>query len=254
MVDNFVKPLGLVLIATAHMVFNGQSKAEVTGTVGLTGTLGSNITLIFTFNIAVNANSHIAIYTSGEKKIAECRNCTGNGVIIPKNYSVMYHITNLTQNPSETYWASVFIDNYPTESSKVQLDVREKKTSTTSATVPPMPTNNTINENSGSSSFFSFHVVTVLVVSPVVLLAALLPCLIWCLLRTKEKQQQQSSTQHNSNPTIQETIDNSINVPPPSLIYSVLDFPKRCSTVVEINPNDTEYAAVSYFTENPAHS
>lgn len=41
----------------------------------------------------------------------------------------------------------------------------------------------------------------------------------------------------------------SVNVPEPSLIYSVLDFPKRASAVLEINPDDTEYAAVSYLPD-----
>ncbi|KAF3690770.1 hypothetical protein EXN66_Car006443 [Channa argus] len=252
MVDIVFKPLGLVLIATAHMAFNGPSKAEVTGTRDITGILGSNITLIFTFiNAVVRPNSYIAVYTHGHKKIAECKICSGKGSfeIDPKNGSVSYHIANLKQNDSETYWASLFGSTPPKESNKVRLYVREEKTSTT---VPPMLTNDTIAENNGSSSSYSFHIVTVLVVSPVVLLAALLPWLIWCLLRTKDEQQQ-SSPRQNSNPTIQETVECN-SVPPPSLIYSVLDFPKRPSTVLEINQNDTEYAAVSYLSENLVHS
>lgn len=47
---------------------------------------------------------------------------------------------------------------------------------------------------------------------------------------------------------LQETIEfNSTS--PPSVIYSVLDFHKRPSAVLEMNPNDTEYAAVSYLSE-----
>ncbi|XP_071342097.1 uncharacterized protein [Trachinotus anak] len=243
MVDNIgTKSAGLILIAAAHMIFKGSSQAEVTGT------LGSNVTLKFRFNGTVlHPDSHFAIYITGQRKIAELNNkvWSGEGVldIYPKN-TVLYHITNLRLNHSEIYWASLFVSGFITESNKVQLIVQEENRS---STVPPLPTNITINEYSGSSSFFSFHIVIVLVVLPVVLLAATLLCLIWCLMRTKDKQRQPQ--QENSNPTVQETVQEANRVPPPSLVYSVLDFPKRPSAVLEMNLNDTEYAAVNYLPE-----
>lgn len=48
---------------------------------------------------------------------------------------------------------------------------------------------------------------------------------------------------------IQETVEVSMNGPEPSLIYSVLDFPKRASAVLDMNTDDTEYAAVSYLPD-----
>lgn len=48
---------------------------------------------------------------------------------------------------------------------------------------------------------------------------------------------------------LQETLEASNYAPAPPLVYSVLDFPKRSSAVLELNPSDTEYAAVSYLPE-----
>ncbi|XP_040896445.1 uncharacterized protein LOC121183439 isoform X2 [Toxotes jaculatrix] len=211
MVDNTItKSLGLVLIATAHMVFNGPSQAEVIGIIG------SNITLHFIFNnTKIDCRSHFVVYMSGYKKIAEYSNnprCSGGGVdIYPGNSSVQYHITNLTKNHSDIYWASLFMDTgIPPKSIKIKLIVQE--------------------ENRRST----------------VLLVAVLPWLIWCLVRTKDKQQ----PQQNSNPTGQERVGESSCVSSPSLVYSVLDFPKRPPAVLEHSSNDTEYAAVSYLPEN----
>ncbi|XP_040896444.1 uncharacterized protein LOC121183439 isoform X1 [Toxotes jaculatrix] len=244
MVDNTItKSLGLVLIATAHMVFNGPSQAEVIGIIG------SNITLHFIFNnTKIDCRSHFVVYMSGYKKIAEYSNnprCSGGGVdIYPGNSSVQYHITNLTKNHSDIYWASLFMDTgIPPKSIKIKLIVQEENRR---STVPPKPANITNTKYNGSSSFFSYHSVTVLVVSPVVLLVAVLPWLIWCLVRTKDKQQ----PQQNSNPTGQERVGESSCVSSPSLVYSVLDFPKRPPAVLEHSSNDTEYAAVSYLPEN----
>ncbi|XP_039985146.1 uncharacterized protein LOC120791068 [Xiphias gladius] len=243
MADNIVtKPVGLILIATAHMVFNGPSKAEVTGI------LGSNITLQFRFNnTTIHDDSHFAVYTTGQKKIDEYskHKCfSGKGHLYPKNTSVLYHITNLKLNQSGTYWASLFMGSgLPKESDKVQLIVQKERRH---STVPPVSTTMPLIGGNGSSSVFSSHIITLLVVSPVVLLASVLPWLIWCLMRTKDKQQQ---PQGKSNPIERDTAEEPSRVAPPSLVYSVLDFPKRPPTVLEINPNDTEYAAVSYLPE-----
>ncbi|XP_028444147.1 uncharacterized protein LOC114562094 [Perca flavescens] len=241
MVDNIVsKSLGLVLIVTAHMVFNGTSRAEVTGI------LGNSISLEFKFNI--NVTGHLAFYTNHTGKIAEylqgkISSSEGDFYVNPKNMSVFFHITNLKLNHSGIYWASMFMDSGPVieSNNREQLIVREENRS---STVPPKLNDTTTKKGSGSPSQI---VITVLVVSPVVLLAAALPLLIWCLVKTNDTQQ--PSSQQSSNPTVQETVDASYNVPAPPLVYSVLDFPKRPSAVLEINPSDTEYAAVNYLPE-----
>ncbi|XP_035508748.1 uncharacterized protein LOC118321511 [Morone saxatilis] len=245
MVDNIVtKPLGLVLIVVAHMVFNVSSQTN------FTGNLGSDIILRFKFmcNVSLKESSHLGVYiglspTEG-LKIAQYTKGIGGFKIDPKNKSVSWKIMNLRLNDSGSYWASLFDSEPPTESDKVQLVVQVENRSTT--TVPPSQSSTPI-PDSGSSSL----IVTVLVVSPVVLLAAILPGLIWCLVRTKDKQQQPSPPppQQSSNPTTQETLEASKNVPGQSVIYSVLDFPKRPPTILEINPSDTEYAAVNYLPE-----
>ncbi|XP_037625113.1 uncharacterized protein LOC119488031 isoform X1 [Sebastes umbrosus] len=242
MVDNIVsKPFGLVLIVTAHLVFNGPTQAEVIGI------LGDRITFEFTFN--KNVTQKIAVYTNNTK-IAEYKEGNiipreGDFYVYPKDTSVFVHIINLKLNHSGIYSASFFTDTSVIESNnKVQLIVREENRSSTDL---PVTNDKPNNEDEGSPSISS-HIVTVLVVLPVVLLAAVLPLLIWCLLRTNDERQQ-PPPQENSNPTVQETIEASNNVPASQLVYSVLDFPKRPQTVLDINPNDTEYAAVSYLQE-----
>ncbi|XP_049443692.1 uncharacterized protein LOC125895685 isoform X3 [Epinephelus fuscoguttatus] len=157
-------------------------------------------------------------------------------------------ILHVIKNPKQSgiYWASLLDSGLALESLRVQLTVEEKEHR--NSTVSPKPNDITTNKDRGSPSFFSSHIVTVLVVSPVVLMAAVLPWLIWCLLRAKDTQQRQPEA--SPNPTVQETIEATNTVPAPPLVYSVLDFPKRPSAVLEINPSDTEYAAVSYLPEN----
>ncbi|XP_010730968.2 uncharacterized protein LOC104920403 [Larimichthys crocea] len=234
MVENIVtKPLGLVLIITAHMIFNVQSRAEVTGIAG------TNITLEFIFNVTLTEKSHFAVYFN-KTKIAEYLK-GAEGDVSVKNTSVFWCITNLKAYHSGKYYASEFMNGFGQESSSVQLNVQDEPRSSTG---PPMhSTPSTTPEDSGSS-----YVIFILVVSPVVLLVAVLPCLIWCLVRSRDKQQEPPPPQ-SSYPTVQET-EAYKNVHGPSLVYSVLDFPKRPSAVMEINPNDTEYAAVSYLPEN----
>lgn len=246
MVGNiFTQPLGLVLIVTAHMVFYDPSQAAVTGI------LGNNITLQFIFNVSVTKDSHVAVYRS-DIKIVECKDgtcCSGNGEfeVDLKNKSLFCHISNLRLNHSQNYTASLFMSpgQPPKESNKVQLIVREENTSTT---VSPVLTNSTPTRQSESSIFFSYPITAVLVVLSIVLSATILPWSIWCLVRTKDKQQPQKRSRPTVH-TVQETVEASSNVPASTLVYSVLDFPKRPSAVLEMNPNDTEYAAVSYLPE-----
>ncbi|CAB1431235.1 unnamed protein product [Pleuronectes platessa] len=239
MVDNIVrKPIGLALLAMAHMVFSGPCQGKCNGT------LGSRFIFRFRFNDAViDESSHFAVYIEDDKKIAEHLghkgNLGGGGFNFDQNHSVLYHIEKLKQNDSGIYWVSLFVDSRTTKSNEVHLCVQDGNRS---VAVSPQLINTT---NSGRPGPLSLHLVPVLL-APVVLLAAALPLLIWCLVRTKEKQQQQ---QQNSNSTVQETVAGSSTGPPPSLIYSVLDFAKRPPAALDTQPNDTEYAAVSYLTE-----
>ncbi|XP_029356545.1 uncharacterized protein LOC115042451 [Echeneis naucrates] len=239
MVDKKVsKCVGLILIAAAQLIFNSSSRAEVTGL------LGSNVTLWFRFNNTVlQHDSHFAVYVSGQRKIAECsiKVCPG-GIfsIYPENTSVVYHITNLQLNHSEIYWASLFDSGLLTESNKVHLVVQEENRS---STVPPSPTDTTTVELNGTSGIFSSAITGVLLVLPVILLLAALPWF-WCQLKANNKQQQQQQQQlQSSNVTVQECAE----APPP--VYSILDFPQRPSAVLEMNSNNTEYAAISYLSE-----
>lgn len=244
--DNNVvsKPLGLVLMITAYMVLNGPSLAEEVRSPG------TNITMEFTFNITVTNN--IGVYVKNHTKIAgylegKMSSNDGNFNIIPHYTTVICQITNLNHNHSGVYWAIVFLDAGVTipSNNKVQLIVQEKRG--LSSTAPPMFDDITTTDPQ-SPTLFSSHIVMALVVSPAVLLTALLPFLVWCLVRSKDKQQ--PPQQRSSNLTVQETVDLSNNAAaPPPLIYSILDFPKRPSAVLEINPSDTEYAAVSYLQE-----
>ncbi|XP_005730323.1 uncharacterized protein LOC102209246 isoform X2 [Pundamilia nyererei] len=236
--NTITKPLGLVFIITAHMVFNDPSHAQVIGI------FGSNITLQFTFNVSINVNSQIGIYITGEKKIDDFKSWKGSFVICPQNNSVFYHIINLTLNHTNTYWASLFGGNLR-KSNEVKLTVEERNIS---CTAPPPSTKPTVfNESSNSLSINK--IIIIFAVLPVVLLATVLPWLICSLVRPKDKQQQQQERPQSSTPTVQESVASLSSVSAPSVIYSVLDFPKRPPTIVEINPRDTEYAAVSYLTE-----
>ncbi|KAM3619226.1 uncharacterized protein V6R79_004806 [Siganus canaliculatus] len=237
MVDNIIRRLlMLVVISAAHMALNGPSRAEVTGIAG------ASIRLQFTFNASLSNDSNFAVYLT-DNKIAEYNRgqTKGNFVVSHENTSVFLHITNLKVNDSGLYHASLFDLSPLPESEKVQLIVQEEVKENRSTTVPPeeVNTHTKARDIDGSSSILVF----VLVVSPVLLVAAALTCLIWCLLRTRDKPQS-SPPQQSSSATIQEAVDEPQNKP--SVIYSVLDFPKRPSAVLEMNSNDTEYAAVSY--------
>ncbi|XP_032426995.1 uncharacterized protein LOC116725201 [Xiphophorus hellerii] len=242
MVENgFAKPLGLVLIVTAHMVFYDPSHADVIGTVG------QNISLHFKFNTTITDKSRIAVYRCLEKqnKISEYPNYKNEFKIYPEDSSIQFHITNLSLNHSETYWAILIMDLSKIHSkNEVKLIVQEEYLTTT---VPPETSTFTKTTNNGSSSFFSSQIVTVIVVSPFLLLAALLPFLVICL--PKPKDQTQEGRQRSSTPTTQETVEVTVSTTDQSLVYSVLDFPKRPPSAVELGSNETEYATVSYLPE-----
>ncbi|XP_054906130.1 uncharacterized protein LOC129372694 isoform X2 [Poeciliopsis prolifica] len=241
MVENsLAKPLGLVLILTAHMVFCDSSHADVTGIVG------QNISLHFKFNTTITYKSNFVVYKclGKEEKISEYPNYKNEFEIYPENSSIQYHMANLNLNQSETYWAISVIDLKTTHSNKVKLIVREENPTTA---VPPETSTFTKTTNNGSSSFSSSQIVTVIVVSPFLLLVALLPFLVICL--PKPKDQPQERPQRFSTATTQDTVEVTISTTDHSLVYSVLDFPKRPPSSVELGSNETEYATVSYLPE-----
>ncbi|XP_041646927.1 uncharacterized protein LOC121512028 isoform X2 [Cheilinus undulatus] len=217
----------------------------------VTGILGKSITLQFTFNISVTDRDHFIINTgvghSNKLKVAEYINgkplTTDSISTHPKNGHVICRITNLKKTHRGLYWASLFKRSIFIQSETVELIVREENNSSTAPTDAPAKDDILTTTDRGISR--SPHIMMiVLVVSPVVLVAAALTWLIWSLIRAKDKKEQ--SPQQNSSPTIQETVEASNPVSAASVVYSVLDFPKRASAVVEINSSDTEYAAVSY--------
>ncbi|KAG7486380.1 hypothetical protein JOB18_030639 [Solea senegalensis] len=156
------------------MIFSGRGQTEVTGI------LGGNVTLQFTFHCIIHDNCHFAIYWTGHKKIAEYSKYKGGrGVFdIYQNTSVGYHMTNLTQNHAGLYWACLFSDSGTLrESNKVQLIVQVESRGIT-ITDSPLPTYTTTKEEDGSSGFSPFVIITVLVASSVVLLAVVFLLLI----------------------------------------------------------------------------
>ncbi|CAN9500943.1 unnamed protein product [Ophioblennius macclurei] len=230
------KPLGLVLLITAHMIVNGRGHEQVTGL------LGGSVTLRFTFNVSITNDSQFGLYVTETKtKISDNKNCRRCFDIYPENSSVLYHIANLTSNDSEVYHASLLSAFKVVQSNnKVQLILREE---TRNTTVSQTPTNSTMAEERGSSTFFSCHFVIVLGVLLAALLTTALTIFICCVDKTKGKTQQEQQT---SNTTLQVTVEES-NLPPPpppSLVYSVLDFPKRSPVVAKKDSCDTDYAIV----------
>ncbi|XP_016897063.1 uncharacterized protein LOC103395684 isoform X1 [Cynoglossus semilaevis] len=245
MADNVItKPLGLVLIATAHMVF-GPGGAEVIGT------LGNNITLTFTFNeTAINYNSHFAVYLN-DRKIAEYtghrRFMLGDVFDIYQNTSVRYHISKLYLNKSGSYRMTLFQDSTKLKESDNEVHLTVLR-GNTSSTVGPLQENITTTTRSESSTFaLPTDMIFVLVISLFLLTVALFSLLIWCLVRVKARQQQYVP-QQNSNTTTQDTINISNSPPQPPLVYSVLDFPKR-PAATSVNSDNTEYANISYVSE-----
>ncbi|XP_071380710.1 uncharacterized protein [Centroberyx affinis] len=180
-------------------------------------------------------------------KIHECpsgTNCSESQVCAfhKANVSVFYCIGSLTLRDSGNYSATFFSVGgiLNTDCNEISLIVNN-----TSSTVPPTVADSTDTAaTEGSKTDFSALFFSVIGLSAAVLMVAMLSWLIWSFKRTKEQQQQ------DSNPTAQGTAEAPSRVPAAPLVYSVLDFPKRGQAGVEIQPRDTEYAAISY----PTHS
>ncbi|XP_075896773.1 uncharacterized protein LOC142897972 isoform X2 [Nelusetta ayraudi] len=230
------KRLGFVFIVTAHMVFNVPSRAEVIGI------LGNNVTLEFTFNSSGNflQGDRVAFHKlNGTKiKIAEFKYGKEgrNFYVSSQTKSVSWYKTKLEMNDSGSYFASLFPNRGPAEKSQcVNLTVQELKTN---STVSPINTTGSENEPGVGASY----VTILLLIAPFVVFLVALPLLIWVLVCQKD-----NPPRLNSLP--KETVQESAKVSESSLVYSVLDFPMRSSAVLEVNPSDTEYAAVSYLPE-----
>lgn len=112
----------------------------VSSHVDVTGILGDNVTLEFTFspNITVKSNSHYAIYRhiSGHEKhkIEEYKSGKEEDIfdVYPKNNSVSWRIINLKVNDTGSYYVSLFHASVPPkESNKVKLSVQQVNRSST---------------------------------------------------------------------------------------------------------------------------
>lgn len=100
---------------------------------------GTNIDLQFKFNVSITKNNQIIIVNkyidpNGQQKIDEYNpekvKTKHHFSFDPDNYTVFWHLTNLTLNQSGVYWATVITEG-TTESDKVKLIVREENTSST---------------------------------------------------------------------------------------------------------------------------
>ncbi|TNM87813.1 hypothetical protein fugu_006034 [Takifugu bimaculatus] len=231
---------GIVVMVAAHMMFNVQSQTEVTGF------LGTNITLKFTFpaDVSIQNNSHFVVHQNSkeQKKVAEYTQGNRGDVfeVHPENNSVLWHIIGVRLNDSGDYWAGL-VNKGVIKSNTVWVNVRE---AATNCIVPPGQGNNSETEDMGEkweTGSGTAQIAAIAVVSTLVLMAAILPFLIWSLLGGKEKTEQPSH--QFSNPEVQET-PSTVSVSAHSVVYSVLDFPKRASGVTDINFSDADYANV----------
>ncbi|XP_057697818.1 uncharacterized protein LOC130919270 isoform X1 [Corythoichthys intestinalis] len=221
----------IVLMISTHSVITGQSRAKITGI------LGDDITLQFTFNTSVSNSSHFAIYLEGNKKAEYCpsKGCSReHGFhIYSENSHVFCLITNLTQGHSGTYWATLFPEGTPTQrSSRVHLIIQEKSNNTVSGAQENK------NTTKNQSSIFTTVIIAVIVVLLVVLLAGTLTWFFRCCVRAGG-----SKTQHNSPPVRQVASLESHDTSEGALAYSVVNISKiRTDTQVESRPDETQYA------------
>ncbi|TWW58081.1 hypothetical protein D4764_07G0008000 [Takifugu flavidus] len=118
---------GIVVMVAAHMMFNVQSQTEVTGF------LGTNITLKFTFpaDVSIQNNSHFVVHQNSkeQKKVAEYTQGNRGDVfeVHPENNSVLWHIIGVRLNDSGDYWASL-VNKRVIKSNTVWVNVREAAT------------------------------------------------------------------------------------------------------------------------------
>ncbi|XP_077391373.1 uncharacterized protein LOC144027587 [Festucalex cinctus] len=228
-----------VLTIATHLIINSHSRRTQ-----ITGILGNDVALQFTLNTSITNSSHFAVYLvqGTNKKMAEY--CPWSGCssqrgfhIYAENSSAFCQITNPTQAHSGTYKASLFSKSKPPEeSNEVHLIIREETSNSNNSreheyrkttNYPP--------------SIFSSVTLTVLVVLPAVLLAAILPGFFWCCVQARAKKAQQ-----NSSPSTQVVSVVSNNMPEADFTYSVLDFPKKDTTLLVNKTNDIEYVRVHH--------
>lgn len=109
-------------------MFTDPSHAVVIGTVG------QNISLHFKFNANITDESNIAVYKclGEQRKISEYPIFKNEFKIYPEDSSIHFHITNLSLNHSETYWAILVINLSKIHSkNEVKLIVQEENLTTT---------------------------------------------------------------------------------------------------------------------------
>ncbi|XP_061154064.1 uncharacterized protein LOC133167337 [Syngnathus typhle] len=226
------KSLWFVLTIATHLIINGCSRAQVTGL------LGHDVTLRFTFNTNITNSSHFAVYLVGQKKAEYCpwKGCAKkHGFdIYSENSFVFFQIINLTEEHNGTYSATLFPQSGPPEeSNKVHLIVQEKS----NKTVPHEQEHRKPTEY--QPSIFSTTTITVLVVLPVISLAATLAWFFRCYVRARV-----NKADENSSPSTQVATVSTNNMLQAEFAYSVLDFPKKEFTVLTDEPNNTDYVKV----------
>ncbi|KAM4629123.1 uncharacterized protein ACJ7VT_001502 [Polymixia lowei] len=247
MVDYIMsEPLRVVLIITAQMVFNGHSNAEK-----LIQTEGDNINLLFTFTDFNSTSVKSAGLYINEDKIkdclvnASCDDCAFNKTDV----SVSYCIKNVTLNNNGIYSVYLFMVNgdYLKHSDNKSLTVQKGNSNTVAPTADPA-TASTQGASGNSSPAWPVALLVVLLGSTVLLAAVFFSWFIWGLMKNTDQQQQDT--------TKAETVEASNTVPACSLVYSVLDFPRRPQEGAEASQprgerrlSDTEYTAVTFTTQ-----
>lgn len=102
----------------------------------VTGFLGTNITLKFTFpaDVSIQNNSHFVVHQNSkqQKKVAEYTQGNRGDVfeVHPENNSVLWHITGVRLNDSGDYWASL-VNIGVIKSNTVWVNIREAATNCT---------------------------------------------------------------------------------------------------------------------------
>ncbi|XP_056132811.1 uncharacterized protein LOC130109866 [Lampris incognitus] len=244
------RPLALVLISTAHMVFTGLSLGEVRN-----GYQGSNITLEFRFqNISGTSIKSAGLYRNDTQKINECpleSMCSESHVCVFNRHTTLafYCIANLTFEHNGNYWVTLFMKSsgaQKVQSNSISLIVHKQKRW---STVSPPTANTTESETTGKmpERAFPLHYLMLLGVLAIAILAG---SLTWFIRRHRRNTEQRH---HDPNPTVQVREEASHPAPAMSPVYSVLDLPKRPQGVVDtsqqrvdVEPSDTEYAVIAF--------
>lgn len=140
-----------ILIIFLYATHFFSTDHTVPGLAKVIGSLGSNITLKFTFNSSVDLSQggDIVIHKlkdSGKERVASCTQGKGGHFFVdPQTRTVYWDKTELKMTDSGTYTASI-IQGPATKSESVILKVEEPNISTTGRTlstrnIPPLRSN-----------------------------------------------------------------------------------------------------------------